>query len=153
MRLGVYRPGKAPQPQRASCLCLGSARQVAAEVTTKQPDPRFIAWANENKWYNTDQEMRQFADAVGIGYSQSNPGSDPQDVLQYVTAQVKSRFKEKFVNPNRTKPNSVEGNSTPAASKGQIELTDDERKVMNTFVRQGVMTKEEYLAEIKRMRG
>ena len=129
------------------------AREVAAQVAPKQPDPRFITWANDNKWYNSDQDMRQFADAIGIGYAQSNPGVDPIDVLNYVTAQVKSRFKEKFVNPNRSKPNSVEGASTPTASKSSFEMTDDERRVMNTFVRQGIMTKEEYIAELKKMRG
>ena len=129
------------------------AREVTAQMAPQQPDPRFITWANENKWYNSDQEMRQFADAIGVGYAQSNPGLDPVEVLNYVTAQVKSRFKDKFVNPNRSKPNSVEGATTTAANKSSFELTEDERKVMNTFVRQGLMSKEEYIAEVKRMRG
>ena len=129
------------------------AREVAAQVTPKQPDPRFVTWANENKWYNTDKDMREFADTVGMGYAQRNPGIDPQDVLEYVTAQVKSRFKDKFVNPNRNKPNSVEGASTQAGNKSSFELTEEERKVMNTFVRTGVMTKEEFIAEVKKMRG
>ena len=129
------------------------AREVTAQMAPQQPDPRFITWANENKWYNSDQEMRQFADAIGVGYAQSNPGLDPVEVLNYVTAQVKSRFKDKFVNPNRSKPNSVEGATTAAANKSSFELTEDERKVMNTFVRQGLMSKEEYIAEVKRMRG
>lgn len=130
------------------------AREAVQQAAPKQPDPRFITWANDNKWYQTDQEMRQFADVVGVGYAQANPGVDPQDVLEYVTAQVKSRFKDKFVNPNRNKPSSVEGASTPTATKsGSFELTDEEKKVMNTFVRQGLMSKDEYIAEIKKMRG
>ena len=130
------------------------AREVITKNTPAQPDPRFVAWANENKWYQQDQEMKQYADVVGLGYAQANPGLDPEEVLEYVTAQVKSRFKDKFVNPNRSKPNSVEGASTPASNKSSaIELSDEERKVMNTFIRQNIMTKEEYLAEIKKMRG
>lgn len=130
------------------------AREVITKNTPTQPDPRFVAWANENKWYQTDQELKQYADVVGLGYAQANPGLDPEEVLEYVTAQVKSRFKDKFVNPNRSKPNSVEGASTPAQGKSSaVELSDDERKVMNTFIRQGIMSKEEYLAEIKKMRG
>jgi len=129
------------------------ARAVVAETTPNQPDQRFISWANENKWYQSNQEMRDFADTVGLGYASKNPGMDPEDVLKYVTAQVKVRFKESFVNPNRTKPSSVEGASAPAANKSSFELTDDERKTMNTFVRAGVMTKEEYIAEVKKMKG
>lgn len=129
------------------------AREVVNQNTAPTPDPRFVSWAEENKWYQKDQELREYADTIGLGYAQRNPGLDPEQVLEYVTAQVKSRYKDKFVNPNRTKPSSVEGASAPAASKGSIDLTDDEKRVMNTFVRQGIMSKDEYLSEIKKMRG
>ena len=129
------------------------AREVQAQSAPKQPDPRFIAWANDNKWYQQDQEMREFADTVGMGYAQRHPGVDPVEVLEYVTAQVKSRYKDKFVNPNRSKPSNVEGSAAPAANKGSFEMTDEERKVMQTFIRQGILTKEQYIAELKKMRG
>lgn len=129
------------------------AREVVGQNTPAQPDPRFIAWAGENKWYQADAEMRDFADAIGMGYAQKNPSLDPEDVLNYVTSQVKSRFKDKFVNPNRNKPSSVEGASSPASKKSSFELTEDERRTMNTFVRAGVMSKEDYIAEVKKMKG
>ena len=45
------------------------------------------------------------------------------------------------------------GASAPPANKSSFELTDDERRVMNTFIRTGVMSKEEYISEVKKMRG
>jgi hypothetical protein len=130
------------------------AREVVGQNTQPAPDPRFISWASENKWYEKDQEMREYADVVGMGYAQKHPGLDPEEVLQYVTTQVKSRFKDKFVNPNRNKPSNVEGASSPAGGKKDtFELTDEERKVMNTFVRTGALTKEEFIADLKKMRG
>lgn len=129
------------------------AREVVGQNTPAQPDPRFISWTQENKWYQADAEMRDFADAIGMGYAQKNPSLDPEDVLNYVTSQVKSRFKDKFVNPNRNKPSSVEGASSPASKKSSFELTEDERRTMNTFVRAGVMSKEDYIAEVKKMKG
>ena len=129
------------------------AREVVSQNTSQQPDPRFIAWTQQNRWYQGNQEMREFADTVGMGYASRNPGIDPEAVLEYVTKEVKSRFKDAFVNPNRTKPSSVEGASAPAANKSSFELTDDERRTMNTFIRAGVLTKEAYIAEIKAMRG
>lgn len=130
------------------------AREVVQEVTPTQPDPRFVSWVTDNKWYNSDPEMRQFADAVGMGYAQTNRNLSPEEVLAYVTKEVKERFKDKFVNPNRTKSTLVGSSNTSAgtSTKNDIELTDDERRVMNTFIRTGVLTKEEYLSEIKRMR-
>jgi len=129
------------------------ARDVVAQVTPAQPDQRFVSWVNENQWYSKDAELREYADVVGMGYAQKNPGLDPEDVLKFVTAQVKSRFRDKFVNPNRTKPSAVEGGTTQVNTKSSFELSDDERKVMGTFVRAGVMSKEEYIAQVKQMRG
>lgn len=129
------------------------AREVVSENAPAKPDPRFITWVNDNKWYQADATMREYADTVGLGYAQRNPGMDPQDVLAYVEKQVKTQFRDKFVNPNRTKPSAVEGTTTTPASKKSFDLTDDERKTMNTFIRAGVMTKEEYITEVKKMRG
>lgn len=135
------------------------ARQVAFEVQAQQQpqgvDPQFVAWTQKNSWYNSDAEMRKYADNIGLGYAKANPDIDPNDVLKYVAGEVKIRFKDKFENPNRTKPSAVEGASSPGGGKreGGVQLTDEERRVMNTFIRTGVMTKEEYIAQVKAMKG
>ena len=130
------------------------AREAVSAAQPAQTDPRFSSWIDANPWYTKDPDMREYADVVGLGYANKHPGIDPEDVLKYVSVQVKSFFKDKFKNPNRERPSAVEGNSTPTASnKSSFELTDDERRVMNTFVRAGVMTKDEYVAQVKTMRG
>lgn len=130
------------------------AREAVQQAAPAQVDPRFTSWVDANPWYTKDQEMRDYADVVGLGYANKNPGVDPEEVLKYVTVQVKSHFKDKFQNPNRVRPSAVEGNSTPTPSnKSSFELTDDERRVMNTFVRQNILTKEEYISQVKAMRG
>ena len=132
------------------------AREVvsaAAPQVPNQPDERFVTWVAKEKWYESDKELREFADSVGLGYAGTHPGIDPAEVLKYVSVQVRKSFPQKFQNPNRNKPNSVEGGSSPRANKETLELTEDERKVMNTFVRSGVMTKEAYIEELKKIRG
>ncbi len=130
------------------------ARDVIQETAPKGVDPRFQQWTAENKWYGADAEMREYADVIGMGYAQRNPNLDPEDVLKYVTAQVKRQFADKFKNPNREKPSAVEGTNTTSSPKSsKFELTDDERRVMNTFVRTGAMTKDEFIAQVKSMRG
>jgi len=129
------------------------AREVVNETAPPKVDQRFVDWVANNRWYEKEVEMREYADVVGNGYAARNPGIDPEDVLVYVTKQVRKQFADKFVNPNRTKPSAVEGASTGAANKSSFELTEDERRVMNTFVRQGVMSKEEYIAQVKQMKG
>lgn len=133
------------------------AREVIETTIPKQQgvDPRFLEWTKENNWYDKNPEMRDYADIIGQGYAKSHPNIDPVEVLKYVTKEVKVRFKDNFENPNRSKPNAVEGGNPQAkpTKKDAVELTDDERRVMNTFIRQGVMTKEEYLEQVKLMRG
>ena len=131
------------------------AREVIQDVTPKQPDPRFVSWVDQNKWYSNDQEMRRYADTIGLGYANANPGIDPTEVLSYVTQEVKVRFKDKFVNPNRNKPSAVEGQGSNAPSKksDSFEMTEEERKVMNTFIRSNIMSKEDYIKELKLMKG
>lgn len=130
------------------------AREVVDQVKPNQPDPRFLSWVDQNKWYAQNAEMREYADSIGMGYAQKHPEIDPEDVLKYVTQEVKERFKTRFTNPNRSKPSSVEGTGSPAPAKSaKFELTDEERRVMNTFVRTGAMTQEAFIEEVKRMRG
>lgn len=130
------------------------AREVVTQNTPNQPDPRFVSWVGDNKWYERDAELRDYADTVGMGYAQRNPGLDPEDVLAYVEKQVKTHFKDKFVNPNRARPSAVDGGSNSGSpAKSNFALTEDEVRVMNTFVRNKIMTKEEYTAEVKKLRG
>lgn len=129
------------------------ARQVVQEITPAQIDPRFVAWVDANKWYETKPEMRQYADIIGQGYAKQHPGIDPTEVLTYVTNEVKQRFKEAFQNPNRDKPNSVESGGRATVSSTKFEMTDEEKRVMNTFVRQGVMSREDYIKELKSQKG
>jgi hypothetical protein len=129
------------------------AREVTAEVQGNQPHPDFVAWTRKEKWYGADIEMHDYADAVGLRYAQANPGLDPHEVLEHVSKQVRNRFKEKFINPNRAKPSPVEGtNNTESPKKGSFQLTDDEKRVMHTFVRTGVMSEKEYIDEVKKLR-
>lgn len=121
-----------------------------------QPDPRFVQWVGQNTWYTQDQELRTFGDEVGVSYARTNPEKSPDEVLKYVESRVRKAFPEKFVNPNRSKPNAVTsgtGQKGATQRENDYPLTDDERRAMQTFIRQGILTKEEYIADIKRIKG
>lgn len=132
------------------------AQKAQAQVDeTPEAHPAFQSWVSENKWYESDSEMRADADAFGEAYARNNSDKTPQEVLEYVAKKIKKAYPEKFINPNRSKPTGVEGGSgtRQGSSRDNFSLTEEEAKVMNTFVRNGVMTKEEYLKEVKAMRG
>jgi len=71
-----------------------------------------------------------------------------------VEKQVKIEFPNKFTNPNRNKPGAVEGSSNKGGkSTGEVSLSDEERRVMQTFVRTGALTEKEYIESLRKVRG
>lgn len=129
--------------------------QIAAEsVTTPDVHPSFQKWQDENKWYTTDTEMRADADAFGNAYAANNPDKTPEQVLEYVSTKIKKVYKDKFENPNRSKASAVEGGGNRQETGSEsFALSEDERRVMRTFVRTGVMSEKEYIAELKKVKG
>lgn len=96
--------------------------------------------------------MRAYADALGRDLAYK--GLSPKEVLKEVERQVKMEFPNKFTNPNRDKPGAVEGSSNKGGkSSDSFQLSDDERRVMQRFVRSGVMTEAEYIKDLKSVRG
>jgi len=121
------------------------------------PHPGFVVWVEKNPWYAQDAEMRAEADFIGTSYASNNPEKDPEEVLKFVANRIKRIYPEKFQNPNRSRPSSVEGSSNAsgktAKKEDSYQLSDEERQVMNRFVRTGVMSKEEYITELKKIKG
>jgi hypothetical protein len=132
-----------------------AAEQAEAVEKPQQVHPDFTAWVDGNKWYAQDKSLRLFADNLGVSYAQENPELEPKEVLQYVTKMVKRTFPDKFQNPSRARPAAVDGGTATAKpTKGDsFQLTDEEVRVMNQFVRAGILTKEQYINDVKAMRG
>lgn len=128
--------------------------QKEEPVATPEVHPSFQKWQNENSWYTTDSEMRADADAFGNAYAANNPEKTPEEVLDYVAKKVKRLYKDRFENPNRNKASAVEGGGNrQETSNESFALSEDEKRVMNTFIRSGIMTKEDYIKELKKVKG
>jgi len=129
----------------------GRLKQGASSNEPAVDNSEFITWVDQNKWYNTDSPMRAYADQLGRDLAYK--GLTPQQVLKEVEKQVKQEFPHKFRNPNKDKPNTVEGSSSKGGKgESSISLSDDERRVMQRFVRTGVMTEKQYIDELKRVK-
>ncbi len=124
-------------------------QQAVNEAIPQEVHPELQNWISKNSWYESDKKMRVYADSLGVQLA--GEGMSPREVLKEVEKEVKERFKEKFRNPNRDKAGAVEGvTARPARSSGsEYELTDTERTIMNTLVSQKVLTKEEYITQLK----
>ena len=113
--------------------------------------PEWKAFNTRNPWYSSTAYMRKYADDVGTELAQK--GMSPSDVLREVEKAVRKEFPNKFVNPNKEHApdvNSSRSNQGPKKLGGdESKLSDSQRKIMNDLVRQKVLTKEEYIADLR----
>ena len=133
------------------------AQVVEIEKVQSQPliqeevvHPEWQAFNTRNPWYNTTGYMRKYADEVGTNLAAT--GMAPAEVLREVEKAVRKEFPTKFVNPNKEaapEVGSSRGVSVPRKANEESSLSDRQRKIMNDLVRQKVMTKEEYIADLK----
>jgi DNA repair exonuclease SbcCD ATPase subunit len=128
------------------------AREIQAAVQ-QEIHPEFKAWTDRNTWYNQSRPMRAFADALGIELRAT--GLAPSEVLKRVEAQVKAEFPNKFRNANRDKAHAVEGVGGKGGrqNSGESGMSAEDRRVMEKFVRSGIMDKAQYIAEWKKVNG
>jgi hypothetical protein len=126
----------------------------ATQAGTNELDPSFISFTKRNAWYQSDKEATADADAIGIRYRAEHPDADYEDLLKYVEGRVRKLHPQLF---KANRPSAVDGSSASGTgSKGKLDdsfLTADERRAMDAFVRKGIVTKEKYLEDIKRLRG
>jgi hypothetical protein len=132
------------------------AANVQAEVaTTNTPEvhPDVAAWVEANPWYNKDPDMRAFADGAAMQLNKEGVGG--KELLKAIDAKIRKTFPNKFTNPNRERPGAVESTSTKSSTvkKDSFELSDQEKRICDTFVRDGIMTREEYIADLKKVKG
>jgi hypothetical protein len=127
-----------------------------------QVHPELQEWIARNSWFETQPHMRVFADQYSDQFAAKVRAGimTSGEALKEIEKAVRNEFPNKFRNPNKDKPSSVEGSSGKASSKTEsFELSDQERKIMNTLTamknKDGTpfMTKEKYISELKQAKG
>jgi hypothetical protein len=111
----------------------------------------FNAWNRKNSWYGQNQEMSEFADELADVLLVKQPNLRGEDFLDALTKRVKRAFPEAFENPARQIPDvggSGEARSSGKSKKKSYEnLPEEAKRACDNFVRRGLITKEEYVAQ------
>lgn len=122
------------------------------DETPQGPPPEFIEWVADNSWYHEDAELAEEADLIGVLYRKKHPRMGAKSIYKYVTEQIKKLHPDKFENPNRQEASDVgsstnTGGSPKGNGKGYSSLPDEAKRACDSFVQEGLMTKEEYCKE------
>ena len=128
-------------------------KQEQTKATNGVANDVYPEWIKENRWYENDPEMAAYADRVAAKYE----GAPLDRVFKLVTQQVREVFPDKFeTSKNPIGPKSpVEASSRnqPTGSFTKADLSAEQVQIMNQFVRQGIMTEQQYINDIAKMQG
>lgn len=113
------------------------------------PDPTFVAWSKENDWYVNDKRLRNFADIIGAEVREDRPDLFGIDFLEEVKQRVQEEFPNKFEKKFRQSPaeGTTGGSRSSGGKKTAKDLPPDVRKVMEEFIKEGLVTEQQYLKE------
>lgn len=122
-------------------------------IPVEQPefsiDPIEAQWLTDNPWYNNDPQLRAMAD--GVSNAVDLEGFMGQSRLDEITRRVKETFPDKFDNPNRKREPTVGDGSPqveePVKAKSYKNLPKDAKEACDGFVKDGFMTKEDYVEQ------
>lgn len=121
-----------------------------ATESKPQVNGDFAGWARDNSWYGDDPIMRADADALGQFVQSRYPGLQGRAFFDKVTEEIKLRHPQKFNNVNRDAPATVtEGGEAPKRrqAKNYTNLPSDAKAACDKYVKQGLMTQEQYVNE------
>lgn len=129
---------------------------TSTEATKEVPDAiyqeQFIAWQSENPWFNEDKALRAAASGFADEVKYENPNLKGKAFLEAVSEKVKGAFPDRFDESPREKHPSVEGNSgggnrSGSNKKSYADLPSDAKAACDKFVKQGLITKEQYIID------
>lgn len=131
---------------------LKAAEEKAKEVPQVTADPALNAWMDKNDWFGKDSRMTGIANGLGVTLRQENPSLNGQAFLDRLDQELAELFPEKF--GKKRVPNPMEGTPSgtarPSVSSGKKTYTNlppEAKAACDKFVKQGLMTKEQYVAE------
>lgn len=123
-----------------------------APVNTQELDPLIVDWMGENSWFGSDSKYTRMADAIGADINANYPNLRGKEFFKKLDEELAEVLPQKY-QKNKTRSSPVESGSSsgsrPSGTKKQSyeNLPSDAKAACDKFVKQGLMTKEQYVQE------
>lgn len=134
-----------------------AAKEAAKPVATPPPettqvDPALQSWLGENSWFGQDRRMTAVANGIGDTLRIEFPELRGQAFLDKLDEVLREEFPNKFAKGNSRRGSAVEsgaGRQGRATSNAKTydNLPADAKAACDRFVKQKLMTREQYVAE------
>jgi hypothetical protein len=140
-----------------------SVPNVEGQTEDKYTQDKIAEYIDNNSWYRTNSDMRQYADSIAVGFRNSNPQSTIDDVLAYTDSETKIRYPEQFGKqvPSASPVASTRRTTKPGPNGTQKKKTLDDlpassrdmyAQIGQSFVDAGAVDSiDEYVAELEKI--
>jgi hypothetical protein len=131
---------------------LKAAEEKAKEVPQVTTDPSLNEWMDKNDWFGKDTRLTGMANGLGVELRRENPGLQGKAFLDKLDEELAVMLPEKFGKKRNQNPMEGVSNGTARPSSGSGKksynnLPAEAKAACDKFVKQGLMTKEAYVAE------
>lgn len=132
---------------------LARERSTTATPATTQGQVLFENWKQDSAWYEKDDVLTTYSQGVADKIAAERPElKGTQGFLDEIDKRVREAFPDKFGNTNRQSPAAVEaGGRAPArrprGTRSYENLPPDAKAACDKFVRQGFVTREQYVQD------
>ena len=131
---------------------LKAAELKAKEVPQVTTDPILNEWMDKNEWFGKDARLTGMANGLGVELRRENPSLQGKAFLEKLDLELAEMIPAKFGKKTAFNPmeGSTNGTARPSVSSGKKSynnLPSDAKSACDKFVKQGLMTKEQYVAE------
>jgi hypothetical protein len=136
---------------------------IEGQTEQKYTQDQIANYIDNNSWYRTNSDMRQYADSIAVGFRSSNPNATIDDVLEYTDSEVKIRYPEQFGKqvPSASPVASTRRTTKPGPNGAQKRKTLDDlpagsremyAQIGQSFVDAGAVDSiDEYIEELDRI--
>ena len=127
------------------------AEEAAKATPQITEDPMLNAWIDRNDWFGKDTKMTAVANSLGVELRRENPSLIGEAFLKKLDEELAEMIPEKF--GKKKTPNPMEGTSSTntrpvtGGKKSYNSLPPEAKAACDRFVKQGLMTKEQYVAD------
>jgi len=140
-----------------------SVPNVTGQTEEKYTSDKIAEYIDNNSWYRTNSDMRQYADSLAVGFRAGNPNATIDDVLEYTDKEIKIRYPQQFGGqvPSASPVASTKRTTKPGPNGAQKKKTLDDlpansrdmyAQIGQSFVDAGAVDSiDEYVAELERI--
>lgn len=128
-----------------------ASKVTAPPPNDNKPDESLQAWLNKNDWFGVDKRTTGIANGLGEALRAENPNLVGQAFLDKLDEELAATLPEKFGKKKTVNPmDGMSGSAAGRPSKGKQSydsLPADAKAACDRFVKQGLMTKEDYVKD------